>query len=61
MNKANSQNRTASIYRTDRVHQSPFGLRDAAGNAAIAQTDRPVPLDVTEPELSNVTIEPAGR
>jgi hypothetical protein len=35
-------------------------VRDAAGNTAVAQTDKPVPIDVTEPELSNVSIEPAS-
>lgn len=32
VNRSNSQNRTASVYRTDRIHQSPYGVRDAAGN-----------------------------
>ena len=35
-------------------------VRDAAGNSTVVQTLKPVPIDVTEPELSNVAIEPAG-
>jgi hypothetical protein len=35
-------------------------VRDAAGNSTVAQTEKPVPIDVKEPELSNVAIEPAG-
>lgn len=32
VNKSNSNGHTASVYRTDRIHQSPYGVRDMAGN-----------------------------
>jgi hypothetical protein len=35
-------------------------VRDAAGNSTVVQTLKPVPIDVTEPEVRNVAIEPAG-